>query len=90
MNHRLIRWAEKVLRRDDWTCQNCGANTCLDAAHIQSRQQRPDLATDVNNGVTLCRSCHAFYHQFPARFRCFVASWQQSQPSVARLEVDAM
>ncbi len=21
MNHRLIRWAEKVLRRNDWTCQ---------------------------------------------------------------------
>jgi 5-methylcytosine-specific restriction endonuclease McrA len=40
MNQRLTRWAEKVLRRDDWTCQNCGATTHLDAAHIIPRQRQ--------------------------------------------------
>jgi 5-methylcytosine-specific restriction endonuclease McrA len=25
MNYRMRQWAEKVWRRDDWTCQNCGA-----------------------------------------------------------------
>jgi len=74
MNYSMKQWAEDVWRRDDWTCQNCGATTHLDAAHIIPRRRRPDLAHDVNNGVTLCRGCHEFYPQFPKRFELSVAT----------------
>jgi 5-methylcytosine-specific restriction endonuclease McrA len=37
MNYSMKQWAEDVWRRDDWTCQNCGATTHLDAAHIIPR-----------------------------------------------------
>ena len=39
-------------------CAHCNRQKRLDAAHIQSRQQRPNLSLDPNNGVPLCRSCH--------------------------------
>ena len=34
MDSKLQRWMTEVLERDEYTCQNCGANTNLDAAHI--------------------------------------------------------
>ena len=66
------QWARAIMERDNWTCQNCGTNAHLDAAHIISKQRRPDLRHELKNGVTLCRSCHEFYHAFPIRFGLFV------------------
>jgi len=77
------KWARAVMERDSWMCQNCGTTKHLDAAHIIGRQVNPSLRHDITNGVTLCRSCHQFYHQFPAQFRCFVAQFRQSGPIYA-------
>ena len=69
------QWKAAVLERDKWTCQNCGRTTNLDAAHITARTT-PELRWSISNGVTLCRYCHDFYHQFPSRWFCFVAAWR--------------
>jgi hypothetical protein len=63
-----------VLRRDNWTCQTCGARGCkLEAHHskagftkllkeysIKTYEQalKCDELRDLNNGVTLCKPCH--------------------------------
>jgi hypothetical protein len=75
MDAKLTQWKTEVLERDDYTCQNCGANTNLDAAHIHSRGARPDLKYDVNNGVTLCRNCHSTFHGDPKYFANFLKCW---------------
>ncbi|HVM62574.1 MAG TPA: HNH endonuclease [Verrucomicrobiae bacterium] len=72
----IQQWKNEVLERDDYTCQNCGAQTCLDAAHIQSRGSHPELAHDPNNGITLCRTCHAYFHTEPRAFEKFIHAWQ--------------
>ena len=61
------KWKQAVLHRDGYTCQvpNCGAQTNLDAHHIQTRRQRPDLRRVLSNGVTLCRAHHHYFHDWP-------------------------
>ena len=52
-------WRISVFNRDNYTCQNCGAvKTYLQAHHIKSFCNFPELRLDVNNGLTLCRACH--------------------------------
>lgn len=52
-------WREQVFKRDDYTCQDCGIRGGrLDPHHIKSFSTHPELWFDVDNGQTLCRSCH--------------------------------
>jgi 5-methylcytosine-specific restriction endonuclease McrA len=52
-------WREAVFRRDDYTCQICGARGVrLQADHIEPISLRPDLRLDLDNGRTLCVPCH--------------------------------
>ena len=57
----LAVWAAAVGARDV-ICQDCGASDHLHAHHIRAKAEYPDLALDVNNGVLLCRKCHALRH----------------------------
>ena len=58
----LNNWADNVKNRDNDTCVICGKNTKTHAHHILPKSKYPELAMDVNNGVTLCRYCHLEYH----------------------------
>lgn len=52
-------WREKVFRRDDFTCQECGQRGGkLSAHHIQGWKEHPSLRYELSNGVTLCVECH--------------------------------
>ncbi len=57
-------WREKVFRRDDYTCQVCGARNgkgkavYLQAHHIKEFINYAELRFDLNNGQTLCLECH--------------------------------
>lgn len=55
--HKL--WAKEVKKRDDYTCQICEIKGGkLEADHLKSYRNYPDLRYDLNNGRTLCVPCH--------------------------------
>lgn len=56
-------WRIFVFTRDDYTCQKCGAKGELNAHHIKSWINHPELRHSVENGITLCVPCHLKMHK---------------------------
>ena len=56
-------WTQLVKERDGFTCQKCGDTGDVQAHHIEPVALRPDLADDLDNGITLCTSCHREVHK---------------------------
>ncbi len=54
-------WRDEVLNRDE-VCQCCGLDKHLQVHHLFGYKEHPELATDIGNGVTLCKFCHEKYH----------------------------
>lgn len=58
-------WRKSVYLRDNYTCQHCGSKKELQAHHIipwKNTKNRKWLRYDIDNGITLCRSCHLKAH----------------------------
>jgi 5-methylcytosine-specific restriction endonuclease McrA len=52
-------WRTKIFKRDKYTCRNCGqVGVRLQAHHIKGYKEYPELRYILNNGLTLCVSCH--------------------------------
>lgn len=52
-------WREAVFSRDNFTCQICfKKGGKLNADHIKPFSKFPELRLAINNGRTLCVSCH--------------------------------
>lgn len=57
-------WRIYIYKKYDYTCDICrklGDND-LNAHHLESYIENPDLRTDINNGVCLCENCHKEFH----------------------------
>lgn len=53
-------WRAAVLSRDKYICRECGTqNAIMHAHHIKPFRDHPELRFAVDNGLTLCASCHA-------------------------------
>lgn len=48
-----------ILKRDNYTCKECGSKERLQVHHIKSRKDYPELIMDENNCITLCITCHS-------------------------------
>lgn len=59
-------WRFSVYKRDHYTCQHCDSkcdSKMIVAHHIKFFNDYPELRYDVDNGITLCRSCHKKLHK---------------------------
>ena len=66
IEHRL--WREAVFARDNWTCQQCGKKGgWMNAHHIKSFADFPELRLAIDNGITLCLKCHKLTNNFGGR-----------------------
>lgn len=61
----------QALKRDNYECQRCKSlgrvtvdnhnkHKTLDVHHIKDLMERPDLAYDIDNLVTVCVKCHNY------------------------------
>lgn len=66
-----IAWRTAVFERDGYRCRDCGDDRGgnLRAHHDKPMGQFPELAYDVDNGVTLCHPCHELRHFKPDSIR---------------------
>lgn len=57
-------WREEVYKRDNHTCQCCKDNKGgnLVAHHILNYSEYEELRTNIDNGITLCKTCHKNFH----------------------------
>ena len=54
------KWRKDIRKRDRYKCQwpGCGGKKRLEVHHIKRWSSAPGLRYSINNGITLCRSCH--------------------------------
>ena len=57
----LSDWAEQVINRDG-KCVICDSKQNLESHHLFKVNKYDDAYLDLNNGITLCQSCHEKYH----------------------------
>jgi hypothetical protein len=59
-NKEYREWRTKVFTRDNFKCKinNCDCKGQLEAHHILSWRDYPELRYDINNGITLCHFHH--------------------------------
>lgn len=69
------KWKSEVFKRDNYTCQECGANTMLEAHHIKEKVNFPELEYDVDNGICLCHDCHRKTDNYG--YRAKTKRWEQ-------------
>jgi predicted restriction endonuclease len=68
-------WREAVFSRDNWECQEChdrsreGHPVILNADHIKPFALFPELRFAIDNGITLCESCHRKTPTFGCKIR---------------------
>lgn len=63
-------WRKQVFERDLYTCQDCGQiGGYLEADHIKPFSLYPDLRTKIENGRTLCKSCHRKTETYAGRIK---------------------
>ena len=60
-------WRKSVFERDHYTCLICGeVGGVINAHHIRSWKDFPEERYEVNNGMTMCNSCHRLANkEFP-------------------------
>lgn len=60
---RYVEWRSLVFERDSYTCQKCNQlGGSLHSHHIKSWAKNPKFRYDLDNGITLCKSCHKEVH----------------------------
>lgn len=55
-------WTKSVLEKDEFLCTLCEVRSDLIAHHKDGYGWCVERRTDIDNGATLCRSCHKAFH----------------------------
>lgn len=62
-NPRYMAFKERTKNRDQHQCVICGDKKDLVVAHIEKYSDNPIRRCDVNNALTLCKSCENRFNQ---------------------------
>lgn len=62
-NERYQKWRVSVFIRDNRQCQKCGSKKEIQAHHIKMWSKFKEFRYDINNGITLCYTCHKEVHR---------------------------
>ena len=65
---RWARFRSKILKRDEFRCQRCGAAGKLEIHHRKPMHEGGETF-DADNCETLCRECHIRHHNPESRER---------------------
>ena len=57
-----MTWAEEIKKLDGQKCCFYGSTDNLRSHHIREKSRFPELAKDLENGITLCHKCHYTAH----------------------------
>ena len=59
-SYKNSQWRNDIFKRDNYTCQACGDSSGgnLNAHHIENFSDFEEKRYDVDNGITLCDTCH--------------------------------
>lgn len=57
-----ISWSKSIKFLDNKMCKNCDSTKNLHAHHIKPKTIFPKLSLKLDNGITLCKSCHNKIH----------------------------
>lgn len=89
---KYIEWRDKVFKRDRYKCQfpACGkVGGHIQAHHIKPKYKYTEEIFDVENGITLCWTCHNKLHKnewvekYAAKFR-MLAKKNKPKPRMIR------
>jgi len=63
LTHENTIWRTEVFKRNNYTCQIClKKGYKLQAHHLENYSSCKEKRFDIDNGVTLCKSCHKIFH----------------------------
>ena len=73
-------WIKNVKQKANYTCNCCGyigyeKDGVMVGHHLNDYHTHKELATDINNGVCLCKHCHKEFHSYMGG--CRVACTEQ-------------
>jgi len=63
----LKAWGD-IIKRIWNNCIVCGSTEKLEAHHVKPKAQFPELALEIDNGITLCKKCHNEITQLLKRY----------------------
>lgn len=73
----LAKWRSVVRERDGNRCTACGVSEHLHVHHVKPFSEFPELATMVDNGITLCEFCHSVTHGRWVGAKVRASRWQE-------------
>lgn len=63
-SYKMQYWRVNVFEHDQYTCRDCGkVGGELNAHHIKEFAKYPELRFEIDNGLTLCKTCHIKIHK---------------------------
>lgn len=80
-------WRKAVLKRDNYTCQICGiSGVKMQADHIKMFAIYPEFRFDIDNGRTLCKSCHKKTDTYGGKAHKVVKEYKESRQFFVQIE----
>lgn len=89
----IINWKKEILKRDEYKCIQCWTTTELEIDHIipmcqlikenkinkQNFKENIKLFLDINNGRTLCKSCHKKTPTYAKQYTEYFGAYRHMQ-----------